>query len=474
MEIKELIENKCIRVDWKNSITDTFYTMKKSWEDFSYIFEDKDFLNLIENYNSETVIDYLLAIGQEFTRFDFILYNLNEDADSYCLILIKTEESEKFVEQAKNSNLRLERQKQPRKKHGAKATRIKLSQQLSHEKTILKGRYSLQWPISVTAQRFYNDGAFSHESTSIVDFRKWPPTTQITEKITHIASNSRNDIWAAIFSNPKNKQSKLKVSDNPLNPDNWKAIEFDGELHLLSSLFWIGDDLLVIREKDVWLLDSVSNINTKCTLLFKSKDHPDSIHDAFPELFRTKNQNHYILLYTQFYEWKNRKLIPTGIYAEKHSQFEAFPTGNNRIVYSSKSRLIEVDFKTKKTRHRKLVNMDDRARIQKLDDDWAIILRIAYTNKDIPIAQLWNSNQDIWKEIKLGAFGKLGIQDLIKTPNEILIQADDDHTLIKLSDLEEVLSTSKYDVENPNCWNENWAPEKDLNQTPWYKKVLRG
>lgn len=471
MEIKKLIESKCIRVDWKNSISDTYNIMEKSWECFNYIFEDKGFRNLIENYNSETAIDYLLAIGQEFTRFDFILYNLNEDTDSYCLFLIKAEESEKFVEQAKSCGLRLERQKQPRKKYGAKATRIKLSQQLPHEKTILKGSYSLQWPISVATKRFYNDGAFSHDSSVIVDFRKWPPETEITEKITRIASNSANDKCAAIFTNPENKMSKLKVSDNPLNPEAWKDIEFDGELYLLSYLSWIGDDLLVIREKDVWLLDSIDMGNNKCSFIYKSNDISNAVRGFFPKSFRTKNQKDYILLYHQFYEWVNKKLIPTGIYAEEHGDFEAVSTVHNRIVYASNSSLIEVDFNTKKTRHRKLVNMDDRARIKTLDDNWAIIIRIGYTNKDISIAQLWNSNEDIWKELKLGTLGKLGIQDLIKTPNEILIKADDGQTLIRINDLEEVLSTSKYELLNPNSWSEQWQSESE--HKPWYRKILK-
>jgi len=47
--------------------------------------------------------------------------------------------------------------------------------------------------------------------------------------------------------------------------------------------------------------------------------------------------------------------------------------------------MVEVDFKTKKTRTRVLKFMDGKTTIQKYSEDWAVLKRYGTTNKSIDI-----------------------------------------------------------------------------------------
>jgi hypothetical protein len=478
MELINQIEKNCIRIDWKNAASDTFMSMKQSWPSLSHVLNDDDFQSLIENYNSEDPEEYLQAMGQELTSFGFLLYNVDEGADQYCLIAIPMEESAAFITEAGKAKIKIELQKQPRRKNGLKASRIKLSEQIAHEKIPLKGSYSLGWPLTFTTQAFFNNGAFSHDLSFLVNLATWPPELRETKKITRLAHHPESKTWAAIFTDPETKKSTLKLGKDPWNASSWTEADFPGELHLLSSLYWINDDLLICREKNAWLLESAATGNLKCKFLCESKDRPLSIRGAFPAVINIDANRQYILFFTQFYEWKSKQLKPTGMYAEEHSEFNSFPTGESRFVYVADGKLVEVDIENKRTRYRNLVRLDAKTRIQRFNDVWSVLLRYGAPNKTISIAQFWNPRTDRWKEIKLGAFGKHGMLDLLVADGNIFIQCHEE-ILIRVKDLDEVFSDPKYDVLNANPWSESWddktsiEPKAKGNESiPWYKKIF--
>ena len=89
-------DSNCIRIDWKEEINETVSLLTQKWTEHHSVFSDKKFKSLIENYNSEPTDEYLLALGQELSTFNLTLYNIIEDSDSYCLVLI--EEQNKISE----------------------------------------------------------------------------------------------------------------------------------------------------------------------------------------------------------------------------------------------------------------------------------------------------------------------------------------------------------------------------------------
>jgi hypothetical protein len=456
MDQASKFEKSFIRIDWKESISDFFFIAKSNWKLMDQISDDTELLELIENYNSEPTEDFLLAVGQELTRFDLMLIEILEDADHYCLYLFENSESEKITAQLKKENKKFRILKQPRRKIGSSAKRIDLANQIPHKKYELKGVSWLKYPFTFSTQYLYENGARIGEKNYIVDFRELPPTLTPSEKITALEYNSELNLYAAIFADLASKTGTLKISSNPTNKDSWKTIQCDDNLHMLSKIGWLDNIVLVIRERQVWKYEYTPDYNNKCEYLYLSHDQSSSVFGTFPAFIKTQSGEHLILLFTQFYSFKNGILTPTGIYAEEHSDFNYFNSGPNSIIYGSKKELIEVDFRVKQTRKRLLFEQEQSYCVRTFDNEWAALTKWGRTDKDHPIAIFWNPKKDEWRTLQLGSLGKYGIRDIHKIDDNVALVLSNEEFLIEIKDLNSIFSETKFLSENYSNWDIAW------------------
>lgn len=486
MNLQKELENKSIRVDWKATIDDFVFVATNEWNEFKTISEDPQFLKLITNYNSEFTEDFLQAIGQELSCHNYLLFELIEDADHYCLTLCEMDKNDSFQAELKEAKIEFRLLKQLRKKLGSKAKRVQLANQIPHKKYPLKGVTWFNYPLTYSAQRQYTNGANTGEKNFVVDLNVLPPVLHKSEKITALELNESLGLYAAVFANMETKKGVVKLSKDPLNPESWIETKSTDELHIPSKLGWIDNTLFIIREKEVWTLEYNPTETPIINHFFTSKDSPNSIQGSFPKFLKTNSGQNYVLLNSQFYLWNGNSLSPTGMYALEHTDFNYHPTSQNAIVYVSKGELVEHDFSSKKYRKRLIPNVDAKTTIRRFDKNWAVILRWGHTDKEYPIAIFWNPNSDEWRSIKLGALGKHGIRDIIKTYENTALILGSDEVLIELTELNSIFSDDKFLIQNEHTWNEDWDLKEEINpkasaknsittesKSNWFKRLLK-
>ncbi|TXG36691.1 hypothetical protein [Seonamhaeicola maritimus] len=474
-------DSNCIRIDWKEEINETVSLLTQKWTEHQSVFSESKFKLLFDNYNSEPTDEYLLALGQELSTFNLALYNIIEDSDSYCLVLIKEENKIDFERENKKNKISFQLQKQPRKKWGTSAKLINLSSQIPFEKQSIKGHLKLNYPLSVCQERFYTKGGgYEKSKYYFIDTKIWPLEKFETKAVNYTDSSITNNYHCAIFKNELDKTGTIKISKTPFDINTWEQVTSTDKIPTLAFPFWVNNDLLILDKKNVWLVSSVATGNRKCKKILEVNTPRRYIHGEFPRVFKTGNGDVYILLYFVFYKWENRKLIDTGLFAEEHSDFSVFQTGNNRVVYVSKGDLIEIDFKTKKTRKRTLEYMDSKTNIKKYSEDWAVLKRFGRTSKSVDLAQFWHPKTDTWIRMPLGKIGTFGVSDIFLHPDKYTIIKTGKETILKIDNLIEKLKLEPKNILKLDDWDEYWKPElenakkeKTLNFWSSIKKRLK-
>lgn len=461
----------CVRIDWKGQIEDTYYLFQTDWIDKKHILEDEDFVSLVENYDSEVPLEYLPALGQEFSTYNHCLYNIDEGSDHYCLVLIEQADREHFEKINKKEKVDFYILKQKRKKWGTAATRIKLSKRIAFEQQAIKGYFnSFNYSVSLLQKRTYTSkGAFKKSENYIIDTNEWPLKLFKTDPGYYLAASKNNDFYCINFENKEERKKEkhhgtIKISRTPFELTSWQAIENAEGIPVLAQPFWINEDLLILDKQIVWLVSSATNGNKICKKIFEVNNKRKFVHGEYPKVFNTLNGNTYILLYYNFYKWKNQKLIRTGLSASDHfASFNTFPTGNHRFVYIANSVLIEVDFRTKKIRKRSLNFIDDKTSIKTYGNGWAVLTRFGHTNKSLDIAQFWHPKTDTWIHMPLGKLGKYGIRNLFLHPDGYTLINTGDNLVVKVNDLLDQLKSDNKNIFSQPEWNENWKDEKHYN-----------
>lgn len=457
-EILNDIENHSISLDWKCPIDDAVLAMADHWKQWEHVFNNDKVQSLVENYNAEMGNVYLPALGQELSVYGLALYCVLKEDDDYCLVVIESNSIKEFEQTAKSQKIDVELQKQPRKKLGSPATRLILADRIPCDRYPIAERamiefsypFSLQFITSDTGNRFLD------ATRSIIDLRDFPPRIHPTTKISRIKYNKDLDLWAGVFFIDREDVS-IKVGKDILDTSNWKEVAGPlQKIDVLSSLYWVQSDLLVLHEETVWFISSAVNENPTCEKILQVKKTDKYLWPTYPKVIKTLNGNVYVLVYFQLYLLKGKKLEPTGISFPENSLSGYFPTGNFRFAYVSKKKLVEVDILKRKTRFRILPYQDDSNSIRQFFNEWAVFTRFGPTDRDLDIAQFWNTKTDTWHHIKLGAFGQHRIGNITLTNEgdaifnsyEMLFRVKD--FMAKLNDFE------KFAVES---WSEDWTPE---------------
>ena len=87
---------KVAEVDYKADAGDILYVLQEEYGNEVPALFSENMKSLVENYAQEQTEDILKAIGQEITLVHYLLYNIEEDSDSYVLALVSEEEEQEF------------------------------------------------------------------------------------------------------------------------------------------------------------------------------------------------------------------------------------------------------------------------------------------------------------------------------------------------------------------------------------------
>ena len=156
-------------------------------------------------------------------------------------------------------------------------------------------------------------------------------------------------------------------------------------------------------------------------------------------------------------------LPENGDEGETFASDGVLPTGDYRFVYMANGKLIEVDFRTKRTRKRQLEFVDRSSSIQIYNKDWAVITRIGYTDKNLDIAQFWHPKTDTWIRMSLGKLGKYGIRDIFLHPNGYTLINTNDDLVLKVDDLLHKLKSNDKNTFSQPTWDKKWKDESQFN-----------
>lgn len=455
---------KCVRIDWKGEIADTYYLFKTDWTGKKDVLENDKFISLVENYDSELPPDYLPALGQEFSTYNLCLYNIIEDGDHYCLLLVDESDKEEFEKLNKEDKVDFELLKQKRKKWGKPATRLKLSERIPYEKLFIEGFFwTFNYPVSIIEESVYHEeGNLKQVRHFFLDTQSWPLKSYETESVFFLAT--KENYTCAVFEEQEDKKGIVKISQSPFELDSWTEIVFNEKIPSSALPFWANQDLLIIDKKEVWLVKEATKGNKLGKKIFESKNKEKFNRGEYPEAFKTLNGQIYLLLYFEFYKWENQKLKKTGVSVLEHfGDFKTFPTGDYRFVYMANGKLIEVDFRTKRTRKRQLEFVDRSSSIQIYNKDWAVITRIGYTDKNLDIAQFWHPKTDTWIRMSLGKLGKYGIRDIFLHPNGYTLINTNDDLVLKVDDLLHKLKSNDKNTFSQPTWDKKWKDESQFN-----------
>ncbi len=466
----DFVENNCVRIDWKAGIVDAVFAFNERWKETGEIFNNKSFSALIENYNAEVPEDFLPAIGQELSTYNFLLYCIEEDSDSYCIVLIPVDKNSDFEKLAKQNKTSVKIQKQPRKKPGESAKRINLSKQIPFDKQLIKGDLRLKFPYSSCEERIYSaKGGYLNSLFLFYDATIFPLTAFTAEGFNYTAFSAKHQLFCAIFEDDRN--GIIKVTKNPKDINSWETINYTEEkFPILSSPFFINDDLIILHERKCWIIENAASGNRQCKKIFEAQNTREFSLSEFPKVIELQNKQFYVLLYCKLYKWENKTLLPSNIPILKHSEFKSFATENSRFVYVAEGILVEVDTSTKKTRTRSLLHLDSKTSVQRYSDEWAVFTRYGYTSKSLDIAQFWHPKTDTWIRMPLGKIGKFGISGILLHPNGYTLVESDD-CVIKIDNLLETLKSDKKNILTMPAWSENW--EEDSGKVNTFPKDLQ-
>lgn len=483
-ETDRFIHENCVGIDWKMSIEDTIYNLQNKLPQYRALFENQNFKSFVDNYHFESTDVYMPALGQELSALDFLLYEIEEDSDRYCLYLTPKSEATNFETLAKEKNIPFVLLKQEEKDIGHSASVLKTASKLNFEYLPIKGRADFAFPMSVFEKDWISLGQDSKGNRiyighdySFVDLENWPPEEHSLKLeyqpsgINYFEFSKNYNLFCAVFSNVKLdennnriRSSSVKITNNPYKTENWESVVCEEEIPTLAKVFWIDEHVILAHENKAWLIENAAKGSRYCIKIWEHQKPADfsfypckvSIH-ALTDVLSINGQ---LLFLSEEEEttgsWLFKKTIKKLVLKKLMAIGDPIHQGtisfeNLKLVCLSANTLVEVDLENRKVlRTCQLETVDKKTELKMLNDDWAVIYRYGYAQKDYDLAQFWNVKKDIWLRLKFGSLGKYDFNDILQHPkNYILILSD--NGIIKIDDLLENL-----EQDSSNHFQQNW------------------
>ncbi len=320
---------KVAEVDYKADAGDILYALQEEYGNEVPALFSENMKSLAENYAQEQTEDILKAIGQEITLVHYLLYNIEEDSDSYVIVLVSEEEEQDFVQEMKSLKRKAKVLMQPRRKPGKEAKRIDWGNRLSCK--IFEMPENMRFTPQDPIEGLYVADNLHFSSKNVEScLLSLDPEPHVVYRIPKLLEKltGENGRYAAIWQNPErgkdgmlqDKSSYVAVGQDLANVAEWKVLHKD-DAGFWNECCWYGEHLFLAGMNKVSVIKNAMSGGQTLEIILESKEN----ELTFPKLFQIKDRL-YLYLQGKFYRWQQ------GGFLKKE--------GFNKVVYNIKTKTI--------------------------------------------------------------------------------------------------------------------------------------
>ncbi len=329
-----------VEVDWKSESEDILYAIREMYGKLYNDIMKRNFDELAENYAQEETEDFINALGQELSSENLLLYEIDEDSDSYVLVVIPTEEENDLKNYLKNNKRKGKIKKQPRRKLGNIAKRIDLGKRIVCEKYLMPKDYAINFatsglnPSLILYYMCFKPRKFD---AAILDISNWPPQKgedlgiyvrffvdcEINGKFACVLDTTLDENGILI-----DKRKKLIYGYDINNMKEWKCLCSDLSIDI-NEMIYFDDILFLANQESVYMVNDINNFNNSIT---KIMDFEESSNYWYPKFFIC-NDNLYLHMHQCIYKFeKHHKLFKTIYGFKEIYTINEFNVGYIKVV----------------------------------------------------------------------------------------------------------------------------------------------
>ena len=350
-------ENYYVEVDWKSESEDILYAIREMYGSLYNDITKNNFDELTENYAAEETEDFINALGQELSSKNLLLYEIDEDSDSYVLVVISTEEENDFENYLKNNKRKGKIKKQQRKRLGNIAKRIELGKRIVYEKYSIPKYYRVEYTTSelnnslILGFKCFEPRKFD---AAILDISNWPPKQgkDLGILIWHFIDCEVNGKFAYVLDNTldengilKDKRYKIIHGYDINNITEWKCLCSNLSINV-NKMIYFNDILFLADKNSVYTVNDINNFNNTVTKILDLKEGDIR---WFPKFFICNN-NLYLYMHQCIYKFETQHKFFKTIYGFKKiytiNEFNVDyieVVGDNTIAFQIRQEYLKAD-----------------------------------------------------------------------------------------------------------------------------------
>lgn len=456
-------------VDWKCSSEDVLYAVRAAYKKEFPFLTEKNFDELSENYATEQIDNYINALGQEISVYGYLLYEVDADGDCYLFAVISPQDEAEFKEILKVGKKSGTLRKQPRRKAGEAAKRMKFKKRISYETYSIQEGYHRHYLLPCMNESIWLEcgdwlDVNRRYDAAVLDFSQWEPIQSkdvglYLRFVTQIADGSYVAIVSDNATNEKGKlvdrTSRIIKGTNIEHMKDWMCIYDEGDCDILHSF-----DEMICFENQLFLA------NLGCIFRIKEIDEPQTTMDMvfkreccggdayFYRLFVVGNQL-YMFVQKTLYRWERELEKFEPIYNLKPEAYSAdgfLPLGDKRVVFQTRpNRYYPDDNQGGTLTVLNLENMEEKiyncqyGEKQKWGENRICVLQSHAMSKK-PIIECFDFEKKEKRCLMAGAVGKAGICDIFETKAGTILQ-NSKQEYCKVENLWAIMEKCEIDIE---------------------------
>lgn len=437
MNYKE-IKKACAEVDWKCSSEDVLYAIRAAYKKkFPFLLE-KNFDELSENYAAEQISDFTNALGQEISVYGYLLYEVEADGDCYLFAVISAEDETEFKEALKAKKKAGTLRKQPRRKAGEAAKRMKFKKRISYEKFSVQEGYQQLFLTPCMDEKLWVectgdwDDVNRRYDVAVLDLSQWEPVQSRDVGLYLIAVTQGEDgsYIAIVKDNTTDEKGRLisrrarilRGTDIEHMKD-WICIFDEGSRDILDSfhrLIYFENQLFMANSVVMFRIKEIDKQQVDMERVFERKCGG---YAFYYDLF-VVGDHLYMFLEKTMYRWEREQEKFEPIYTLKPGEYSAegfIPLGDKKVVFQTRpDRYFPDDNQGGTLTVLNLETMEEKiyncqyGNIQKWGENRICVLQ-SYAMSKKPIIECFDFEKKEKRCLMAGAVGKAGICDIYET-----------------------------------------------------------
>lgn len=468
MNYKE-IKKTLVEVDWNCSSEDILYAIRKAYKKKFPFLMEKNFDELSENYVAEKRSDFINALGQEISVYGYLLYEIEADGDCYLFAVISPEDEAEFKEILKAGKKSGTLRKQPRRKAGEAAKRMKLKKRISYEKFSIQEGYQQLFLTPCMDEKLWLectgdwDDVNRRYDAAVLDLSQWEPvqSKDVGLYIKFVTQSEDGSYVAIVSDNTTDEKGKLINKRNRIirgtdieHMKDWMCIYEDnqGILGYCSEQICFEKQLFLANSVVIFRIKESDKLQTSMERVFERKCGGG---DAFYyDLFVVGNHL-YMFLEKTMYRWEREQEEFESIYTLKSDAYSAegfLPLGDKEVVFQTRpSRYFPDDNQGGTLTVLNLETMEEKiyncqyGNIQKWGENRICVLQ-SYAMSKKPIIECFDFQKQEKRCLMAGAVGKAGICDIFETKAGTILR-NSKQEYCKVEDLWAIMEKCEADIE---------------------------